>query len=263
MLHSQGLFFDPVSRYKHEDTMTPTPKCSNCGRCGGSQAGGATINTMGCTGACLHWAVALVRNCLHCNTEHPWENWTVTPNQAAAFGVIAAGISQLGCGYLHWNLPPACAAIEEVHDRYTFYMLYVHPLDLVAPCPDEVNAYYVTLAALHERCVQLPTKVYALNLEPAQHDAWNMVLTSLNGESVGEILKPAGGLRLDPWKLLPQPFYSIAADGNLYTYQEFRDYYGEETFHSSWKRAFPCYDHDIDIVDEDGSRIEGWQFHGL
>ena len=29
-----------------------------------------------------------------------------------------------------------------------------------------------------------------------------------------------------PWQLLPQPFYSIAADGNLYTFQDFVAYYG-------------------------------------
>ena len=120
----------------------------------------------------------------------------------------------------------------------------------------------MTLATLRERLVQLPTKVYALNFEPAQNDEWNLVLTSMTGESVGEIMMPCDG-RLNPWQLLPQPFYSIAADGNLYTFQEFRAYYGQETSHSLWRLAAPCYDHMIDIVDEDGARIEGWQFHGL
>ena len=242
--------------------MTPTPKCANCGRCGGSPAGGATINTMGCTGACLHWAADLVRNWLYQNTDHLWQHWSVNPNDAVSFGVIGAGISELGCGYLHWMRPQACAAIEEVHDRYTSFVRHVHPLDLAARCPDEVKPFYVTLATLHERCVQLPTQLYALLWEPAPQDACNMVLTSMTGESVGEIMMPRDG-PLNPWQLLPQPFYSIAADGNLYTFQEFLAYYGEETSHSLWTLAAPCYDHMIDIMDEDGDRLAGWKIHGL
>ncbi len=207
--------------------------------------------------------MALVRNCFfYENTEHPWEHWRLNPNDAVSFEVICASISALGCGYLHFMQPPACAAIKEVHDRYTSFVKNLHPLDLAAGCPDAVRTYYVTLASLHERCVQLPTKVYALSFEPAQNDAWHVVITSMSGESVGEAMMPCHG-PLNPWQLLPQPFYSIAADGNLYTFQEFRDYYGEETFHSLWRLAAPCYDHMIDIVDQDGGRIEGWQFHGL
>ena len=207
--------------------------------------------------------MALVRNCFYENTEHPWEHWRLNPNDAVSFEVICASISALGCGYLHCMQPPACAVIKEVHDRYTSFVRHWHPLDLAAGCPDAVRTYYVTLASLHERCVQLPTKVYALNYEPAQNHAWNMVLTSMTGECVGEIMEPASGEPVNPRKFLPQPFYCVAQDDNLYTFQEFRDYYGEETFHRMWTRAAACYDHNIEVVDEDGSRIEGWYFHGL
>ena len=84
----------------------------------------------------------------------------------------------------------------------------------------------------------------------------------MTGESVGEILMPCHG-PLNPWQLLPQPFYRIAADGNLYTSQEFLAYYGEETSHSLWTLAAPFYDHMIDIVDENGGRIEERTFHAL
>ena len=205
--------------------------------------------------------MALVRNCFYENTEHPWEHWRLNPNDAVSFEVIGANISALGCGYLHCMQPPACAVIKEVHDRYTSFVKKLHPLDLAAGCPDAVRTYYVTLATLHERCVQLPTKVYALNYEPAQNHAWNMVLTSMTGECVGEIMEPASGEPVNPRKFLPQPFYCVAQDDNLYTFQEFRDYYGEETFHRMWSRAAACYDHNIEVVDEDGVRIERWYFH--
>ena len=104
--------------------------------------------------------------------------------------------------------------------------------------------------------------MYELNLELAQNDSWRVVLTSVSGESVGEVMMPCHG-PFNPWQLLPQPSLRIAADGNLYTFQEFLAYYGEETSHSWWTLAAPCYDHMIDILDENGGRIEGRKFRAL
>ena len=109
--------------------------------------------------------------------------------------------------------------------------------------------FYPSLATLHERCVQLTTKVYALSFELAQNDEWHVVLTSISGASIGEVMMPFHG-PLNAGKLLPQPFYRRAADGNLYTFQEFLAYYGEERSHSLWALAAPCYDHMIVIVHE-------------
>ena len=124
------------------------------------------------------------------------------------------------------------------------------------PCLEEVEKEYQTLTTLHERCVQLPTKVYALNLQLAQDDSWRVVLSSMNGQPVGEFIMPSHG-PLNPWQLAPQSSLRIAADGNLYTLQDFVAYYGEEISHSLWARAAPCYDHRIDFLHENGDRIEG------
>ena len=109
---------------------------------------------------------------------------------------------------------------------------------------------------MHERCVQLPTKVYALSLDIAPDDSWRVVLSSMNGQPVGEFIMPSHG-PLNPWQLVPQSSLRIAADGNLYTLQDFVAYYGEEISHSLWARAAPCYDHRIDFLHENGDRIEG------
>ena len=98
--------------------------------------------------------------------------------------------------------------------------------------------------------------MYALNLELAQNDSWRVVLSSMNGQPVGEFIMPCHG-PLNPWQLVPQSSLRIAADGNLYTFQDFVTYYGEETSHSWWARAAPCYDHRIDFLHENGDRIEG------
>ena len=37
--------------------MSLKSACNACGRAGGEEAGGATVNGIGCTGACLRWAL--------------------------------------------------------------------------------------------------------------------------------------------------------------------------------------------------------------
>ena len=233
-----------------------TLKCSHCTRCRGAPAHGATINSGGCTGACLHWALQFMRNCLQWSEGNPWEHWTANPRDAVTCRLICAGISDLGLGYLHWIQTDACAVVQELYERHASWAPPAHPWVPAVRCLQEVKKDYQTLTTLHERCVQLPTKVYALNLQLAEDDSWRVVLSSMNGEPVGEFIMPSHG-PLNPWQHVPQSSLRIAADGNLYTFQDFVDYYGEETSHRWWARAAPCYDHKIDFLHANGDRIDG------
>ena len=232
-------------------------ECSNCGRRGGAPADGATINTGGCTGACLRWAVRLVQHCLslsqfsQCN---PWEHWSADYRDAVAFRLITKGISDLGLGYLHWIETHSCAGLQEMCDRFASFV----PSARLLPATgfDDVKEAYEALITLHDRCVQLPRKVYELSLHSAANDSWRVVLSCMNGEPVGECILPCSG-PLNPWQLAPQSSLRIAADGNVYTLQDFVAYYGEEISHCLWARAAPCYDHGIDFLHENGDRIEG------
>ena len=243
--------------------MTTSPKCSNCGRCGGDSAGGATINTVGCTGACLLWALQLVETLFRRDWAHPWEHWSVRPEDVVSFGVICAGISELGCGYLYWVRTSGCTTIKEVHERYASCVRHRHALDVAARCPDEVTTFCQTLGTVHERCLQLPTVLYTLHLKTAPDDSGQMALTSMSGVSVSKVMMLGRG-PVNPWPLVPQPFYRIAADGNLYTFDEFVAYYGEENTQNLWTLAAPCYDHEIVMVDAGGEVIQdGWGWAGL
>ena len=84
--------------------MTTGALCSWCGRCGGATAGGATINSIGCTGACLHWAVQLMENPPSFEHEPVWEEWPVSHQDLASLRVICSDINGDGCGYLNRNL---------------------------------------------------------------------------------------------------------------------------------------------------------------
>ena len=57
-----GHYFDLVSGHIPGPTMRMEAQCSSCERSGGGPAGGAAINSIGCTGACVHWAVKLIGN---------------------------------------------------------------------------------------------------------------------------------------------------------------------------------------------------------
>ena len=129
-----------------------------------------------------------------------------------------------------------------------------------ATLPDDIAKFYPCLASLHERCEQLITKVYALSVQLAQNEERHLVLTSMSGAAMGNVKMPLCG-SLTAGKLLPQPLYRRAADGNLYTLQEFWAYYGAETCNSLWVRAAPSYDHGIVVVDEQGRRVEGRLLH--
>ena len=102
-----------------------------------------------------------------------------------------------------------------------------------------------------ERCLHLPTVVYTMHFEPAEADAWHVRITTMSGVAVSDAIMRCHG-PLNAWEHLPQPLYRIAGDGNLYTYQEYAAYYGEEKSKEWWSRAAPCYDHLILLVTADG-----------
>ena len=246
--------------------MTTSPKCSNCGRCGGDSTGGATINTVGCTGACLLWTLELVETLFRRDWAHPWEDWNVPPEEMVAFTVICAGISELGCGYLQWARTSGCTMIKQVHERYAARVRLRHALDVAATrCPDEITTFYQTLGTVHERCLQLPTVCYTLHLQTDANEAGNVYLTSMSGVAVSTVMT-LGRAPVNPCPLLPPPFYRIAADGNLYTFEEFHAYYGGQKTQNLWTLAAPCYAHEIRMVDAGGEVIQdswGWAgWHG-
>ena len=61
---------------------------------------------------------------------------------------------------------------------------------------------------------------------------------------------------VDVWKHVPPPLYRVAADGNLYTFEDYAAYYGEETSKVFWTRAAPCYDHLTHLVTQDGDMLQ-------
>ncbi len=206
--------------------MTARVQCSRCGRRGGSPAGGATINSLGCTGACLQWAVQLIENPPCFRYEATWAEWTLNVDDVARLRIVCSDINELGCGYLHWSFREHVAEImckydwiERARGRYSFLQKHAHPAEVEVRCPAEVKELCDILESLHRQCLQLPTVVYTLHWEPAEDDACHVRTTTMSGVAVRHASVPRDE-PVNVWKHLPPPLYRVAADGNLYTLQD-------------------------------------------
>ncbi len=96
--------------------------------------------------------------------------------------------------------------------------------------------------------------------------SWNLTAcvcvraTTISGDVVSEIVLGRDA-SLNRWEHVPEPFFRIAEDGNLYTREEFQDYYGHKAC-DRWASAFPCYEHAISVIVDDGalSRLSALAF---
>ena len=192
--------------------------------------------------------MGFLRDCLSVNQGNPWERWRAEYRDAVSFRLIADSVSDLGLGYLLWTEPDACVMLQEMCGRYASFV----PPSLrgvsAARCPDALEEGYESLISLHERIVQVPTKVFALSLPD---DSGRMLLSSMNARPVGEFIIPTHG-RLNLWEAIPQCSHRRNANGNLYMLQ---DWVAGEVSHSLWEHGAPCYDHRIDVVCENGDRV--------
>ena len=84
--------------------MFSEPVCSLCCRRGGGCGGGAPINGLGCTGACLRWAVSNIKHPPFFEHGTPWQAWQLTTTIVACFRAICYALIDLGCGCLHWSV---------------------------------------------------------------------------------------------------------------------------------------------------------------
>ena len=191
--------------------------------------------------------MGFLRDCLSVNQGNPWEHWRAEYRDAVSFRLIADSISDLGLGYVLWTEPDACFMLQEMCGRYASFV----PPSLrgvsAARCPDALEEGYESLISLHERCVQVPTKVLALSLPD---DSGRMLLSSMNAGPVGDyIILSRWSSNL--WELIPQCSHRRSRNWNLYMQQ---DWDGGEEPPLLWEDGDRCFDHRIDVVLENGDR---------
>ena len=188
-----------------------------------------------------------------------WEAWALDPAELVSFQKICSNLNGFGCGYLFWDCVDAHISREEmtaeawialVVRRYQFFLKHAPAEEVADQCP-EVPAFYAILETLHERCLEIPSVVYTVSLEPAEDFQFQTRTRTMIGLVVSECLVP----RLEPlkpWQHFPQPPYRIACDGNLYTFAEYSAYNGTEKSAWMWYQAPPCYEHVLELVSEQG-----------
>jgi len=236
--------------------MFSEPVCSLCCRRGGGCGGGAPINGLGCTGACLRWAVSNIKHPPFFEHGTPWQAWQLTTTIVACFRAICSDLNDLGCGCLHWSVvitPRDCSSmwaacwIALARERYFTFLTTISPDSVRLWCPD-LPAFYETLCCLHENCSRLPTVVYTLFCDAAEDDALQVRILALNGEIVDDVRTPLC-VTLSAWRHIPPSCHRTSVNGNHYTLPSYLE--SEEHLASShiWARLPPCYEHRIAFVD--------------
>ena len=121
--------------------MRMEAQCPSCERSGGGPAGGAAINSIGCTGACVHWAVQLIGNPPFWeDAPFNWEAWALDPAELVSFQKICSNLNGFGCGYLFWDCNDSHISREEmtaeawialVLRRYQFFLKHAPAEEIV------------------------------------------------------------------------------------------------------------------------------------
>ena len=233
--------------------------CASCHRTGGSPSDGAAINTRGCTGACLQWARAIMEHPHRFRYEPTWPDW---PDIMARLRIVCSNINELGCGYLFWRCRFGAPDSRYKYDwiararaRYCESQQYADPEEYKAWWAAEGREFCDIVDMLHQQCLRLPTVVYTLHWAPPENDSCHVRLTTMNGNVVNQACVPCMEL-IQAWMHVPPPPYRVAADGNLYTCEDYAAYYGEMDSNEFWTRDAPCYDHLIHLVTQNGEMLQ-------
>ena len=233
--------------------------CPNCHRNGESPSRGAAINSRGCTGACLQWAREIIEHPHRFRYEPTWPDW---PDIVARLKIVCSNINELGCGYLFWGC--RCGSpdirykydwIERARERYCESQKYSDPEEYEAWWAAEGREFYDIVNMLHQQCLKLPTVVYALHWAPQENNSCHVRMTAMSGDTVNQASVPCDE-PFQAWKHVPPPPYRVAADGNLYTFEDYAAYYGEVKSKEFWTRDAPCCDHLIQLITQNGDVLQ-------
>ena len=95
------LFFDQAlttsSQTRHQAISTSrlTVQCASCGRTDGNCASGISVNTIGCTGACLHWAIIVIS--IGQSRPSSRRNWDVSDEDCTCIEMICSDVNPQRC----------------------------------------------------------------------------------------------------------------------------------------------------------------------
>ena len=233
--------------------------CPNCHRNGESPSRGAAINSRGCTGACLQWVREIIQHPHRCRYEPTWPDW---PDIVACLRIVCSDINELGCGYLFWGCRSVSPDIRYKYDwivrareRYCESLQHSDPRAHEASWAAEDRDFYNIVNMLHQQILQLPTVVYALHWAPQENNSCHVRMTAMSGNTVSQASVPCDE-PFQAWKHVPPPPHRIAADGNLYTLEDWAAYCREEKSKELGTHAAPCYNHLIHQTNRNGHVLE-------
>ena len=245
-------------------------RCASCGRKDGNLPFGIVVNAIGCTGACLHWAIHAIGDPPPgCRGMRPgpayiplshWEDWGLSDEDCTFVELIFSDVNPQGCSMLKCYDGQASDWIDILCFRYQETLDAAPPEFIVANYP-RLPGIYNILCTLHRQLSELPTLILTLKVAMCADASLQVSTCTMSGgiiwqEKLGSaavIGEHAGRVLLQ----LEKPF-RVANDFNLYTREEFAAHYDDDQFagqfadQHQWRWASPLYEGAIKFVSEHG-----------
>ena len=251
-------------------------RCTSCGRKDGNLASGIVVNAIGCTGACLHWAIHAIDNppiSQDYGWSGHWEEWEISDEDCTCVELILSDVNPHGCSMLinmacdesvmlldeSVNEPPMYVTqwIDILLRRYKSCLDAATPEFIVANYPRLLGIYNI-ICTIHHQLSELPTRILTLKVAMCADASLQVSTSTMSGQVIYEETVGTAAVIGDHvssvLKLDRLPF-RVASDLNLYTREEFDAHYGEEHGGNKWEWAFPLNPSTSTFVSEDGQLL--------
>ena len=251
------------------DRMLPQIRCVSCGRQAGTQAFGIVVNRRGCSGACLHWAIeAIDQPPAACGSEKDWYRWEVSDEACIYIERICSDVNAEGCAMLTTvQLMPSIYAfgismlekdwIGILQCRYERFLSLAPHERILVGCP-KLPKIYSVICNLHRQLQGLPTRVLTVKVAMCVDATLQVSTSTMSGHIVCEQKLGLAAVMFDHMSFVLRQFelpFRVAADYNMYTWEEFLAHYGEGDAEWKWRWANLVYDNNTVTVSEDGQEF--------
>ena len=253
-------------------------RCTSCGRKDGNLASGIVVNAIGCTGACLHWAIHAIDNppiSQDYGWSGHWEEWEISDEDCTCVELILSDVNPHGCSMLinarmmndesvmpfdaSVNEPPMYVTewIDLLRRRYKQCLDAATPEFIVANYPRLLGIYNI-ICTIHHQLSELPTRILTLKVAMCADASLQVSTSTMSGQVIYEETVGTAaviGDHVSRVLTLDELPFRVGSDLNLYTREEFDAHYGEERGGNKWEWASPLNPSTSTFVSEDGQLL--------
>ena len=173
--------------------MTMTVRCASCGRKDGNCALGISVNAIGCTGACLHWALHATDNLPFWYSNQGWDNWEVSDEDATCIELICSDVNPQGCAmltYVHCDATVDASMylvdwIDFLRVRYEYFLALAEPHLIDVYC-FRLPRLYTLIRKLNRQLADQLTLINTLKVAVCDDETLQVNTSAMSGNTICE-----------------------------------------------------------------------------